>query len=91
MPATINRITITQIGTHKVSQVKRAPIEAEARYSISSLKFKTNTPTSISDIIIMIPVSQRNIEKIFLSLAPLHLCTPIALARRASEEIEIST
>ena len=39
----------------------------------------------------MIAVSHKNMPKMVPVSAPLHLCTPMALARRLNDEIEIKT
>lgn len=56
-----------------------------------SWKIYTNSPMSSKASPTTIAVSTMNMEKMLLPEAPLHLCTPMALARCVSEATETST
>ena len=90
-PATMNSTKTMSIGTHRVSNVKSEDNCTESKSSIRSLVLKIIKRATITEINTTIPVSKRNILKMLIALAPLHLCTPMLYALRLMVAIATNT
>ena len=88
-PPTTNRKPITQSDAHIFSQPKSPASVTLSKSSIGSWKLTNNNAMHPSETSRIIAVSRINILKIVLPSAPLHLCTPMDLARRLMDEIDI--
>ena len=89
-PAKRKSITIVSKGTHSVSHAKSEDRRTESKSSIISCALTISRRLRSTEKITRIPVSAKNMPKIFPELAPLHLCTPTPLARRLRVAIDIS-
>ena len=89
-PAKMKSTKTVSSGTHNVSQVKSEERRTESKSSIKPRVLIISKKLSNMEMIISIPVSAKNILKIFAELAPLHLCTPTPFARRLNVAMDIS-
>ncbi len=90
-PATMNSTKTMSIGTHKVSNVKSEDNCTESKSSIRSLVLKIIKRATDNGHQYHNPRLKRNILKILIALAPLHLCTPILFALRLMVAIATNT
>ena len=89
-PASMKRTRIVSKGTHNVSQVKSEERRTESKSSIRPRALIISKKLSNTERMTRIPVSAINILKIWVELAPLHLCTPTPFARRLKVAMDIS-
>ena len=89
-PATMKSTRIVSNGTHNVSHVKSEESRTESKSSIKPRVLKISKKLSNTEIMTRTPVSTRNILKILVELAPLHLCTPTPFARRLKVAMDIN-
>ena len=89
-PAKIKSTRIVSNGTHNVCQVKSEERRTESKSSIKPRVLIISRKLINTEMMTRIPVSAKNIWKMFAELAPLHLCTPTPFARRLKVAMDIS-
>ena len=91
MPANRKTSNTTKKGIHNVCMANKEASRTAAISSTKSAKRYINSPTPAMDNNTINAVSVRNMPNTVPAEAPLHLCTPISLARWDKEETDIST
>ena len=86
----INRMKMVNAGIQRLLGTNSVSILTETISSICCWKLSIRKIATRVDRLVINSVSHKKIQKMLLFSAPLHLCTPMALARCESEDMEIS-